>query len=154
MNYPLNQIFYGPPGTGKTYNVAKLAEKIVNSSADTTTGTKLTDIEKFHRILSLIREKFQSKEFNAKSNSIYRNDRAIMWTLGHLVESNNLVEPVLKKASAISRGLNNKQSFWAQVSQYISQFGLVENWKDSSSIELNIKGAKLRDSISAIYSVE
>ena len=63
MNYPLNQIFYGPPGTGKTYNVAKLAEKIVNSSADTTTGTKLTDIEKFHRILSLIREKFQNKEF-------------------------------------------------------------------------------------------
>jgi hypothetical protein len=154
MNYPLNQIFYGPPGTGKTYNVAKLAEKIVNSSADTTTGTKLTDIEKFHRILSLIREKFQTKEFNAKSNSIYRNDRAIMWILGHLVESNNLVEPVLKKASAISRGLSDDSSFWAQVSQYISQFGLVDNWKDSSSIDLNTQGAKLRDSISAIYSAD
>ena len=116
MNYPLNQIFYGPPGTGKTYSVAKLAEKIVNLSADTSTGAILTDIEKFQRIMSLIREKFQSEEFKAKSNSIYRNDRAIMWILGHLVESNNLAEPYLNKANAIIRGMDKSPSTWATMS--------------------------------------
>jgi hypothetical protein len=154
MNYPLNQIFYGPPGTGKTYSVAKLAEEIVNLSANASTDAILTDIEKFQRIMSLIREKFQSEEFKAKSNSIYRNDRAIMWILGHLIESNNLAEPFLNKANAITRGMDKSPSTWAQVSQYISQFGLVKNWRDSSNLELNIQGAKLRDSISAIHSAE
>jgi hypothetical protein len=154
MKYPLNQIFYGPPGTGKTYSVAKLAEEIVNLSDSSSAAVLLTDIEKFSRILNLIREKFQGEEFKAKSNSIYRNDHAIMWTLGYLVESNNLGEPVLNKTDAINRGLKKSSSYWAQVSQYISQFGLVENWRDSSNLELNTQGVSLRDSISVIYSPE
>ena len=66
MKYPLNQIFYGPPGTGKTYSVAKLAEEIVNLSDSSSATVLLTDIEKFSRILNLIREKFQGEEFKAK----------------------------------------------------------------------------------------
>ena len=146
----LNQIFYGPPGTGKTYNVSIEATKIVNLNKSSSVGS-LNQIDKFDRILKAIRETYSSGEFNAKSNSVYRNDRAIMWMLGYFIH-NKQNSHALTRSEAINAGLDNSPSTWAQVSQFISQFKLVDNWRDNTHLELNNTGLELKEIVSKKYS--
>ena len=80
MKIPLNQIFYGPPGTGKTYNISKEAEKIINSTNSTSANTRE---EKFNLICESIRN---ISGLEIKANSLYRNERAILWMFGYLLE--------------------------------------------------------------------
>jgi len=153
MNYSLNQIYYGPPGTGKTYYVTKLAEEIVNINVPISSNSLLDNSKKFDRILKLIRESYQSEDFKAKSNSLYRNDRAIMWILGYLKEAKDKGSTVLSKSEAIQSGMDNGSSSWSQISQYVTHFGLVDNWRDTTNIRLNTQGLKLLDSVSTSFSV-
>lgn len=157
---PLNQIFYGPPGTGKTFNVTSEAEKIVNlKNLD---SEDILDIKgKFERILMAIREKYKSSEFRAKSNSIYRNDRAIMWMLGYIIKSNSerikqiatdqdiVIE--LDKQTAFDDGFKRGPSYWSQQSQLISQFRLVQDWRDTTHLQLNKEGVDLVSLVNKTY---
>jgi len=160
---PLNQIFYGPPGTGKTYNVTFEAEKIVNlkiSGEESPLDIK----DKFERILMAIREKYNGEKYRSKSNSIYRNDRAIMWMLGYIIEvnKNRLIqlktdpETIIKltKKEALDKGLDGSPSSWAQWSQLISQFKLVEDWEDTTDLQLNKDGIDLINLVQGSYTVD
>ena len=80
----LNQIFYGPPGTGKTYETVNEARRIINRGQNQS-NSSLTTRDKFDHIMKVVRNKYSSPEFRAKTNSLYRNDRAIMWMLGWLL---------------------------------------------------------------------
>lgn len=142
MTKPLNQIFYGPPGTGKTYSVKAEAESILKS--DDNSG-ELTRNEKFGRICESLRNHF---DYEAKSNSLYRNERAIMWMFGWIInydefDSNNTIN----KDDAIERGFRPGPSSWSQRSKYIRHFGFVENWKLKTEIVLNQKGIDLKNEI-------
>lgn len=141
-NYPLNQIFYGPPGTGKTFNISIEAEKIIN---DKKSFNSLTREEKFNRVCNSIRTKFSNLE--TKSNSLYRNERAIMWMFGYLLDPKHDSSNSITRKEAIEDGLDTSPSTWSQLSQYLSHFGLVINWKDSTNIELNQKGIELKNKI-------
>lgn len=154
MTNSLNRIFYGPPGTGKTYTVSMQAQEIVNSASTNQGSGSLSEKEKFDRILKLIRERYQTEEFKAKSNSVYRNDRAIMWMLGYLEEANQLNTQSLTRAEAIARGMDPSPSSWAQISQYVSQFRLVDNWRDTSTVSLNSLGQKLRDEVAKSFDIQ
>lgn len=154
MKYSLNQIYYGPPGTGKTYRVAKLAEEIVNTDIQISGELLLDYKKKFERILKLIRETYHSEEYKAKSNSLYRNDNAIMWILGYIIESKEKGDTTLTKVDAIKSGMDPSPSSWSQISQFITQFGLVDNWRDKTNINLNKLGSDLIESMRTLYSVD
>ena len=141
---PLNQIFYGPPGTGKTYSVSNKATEILNSKNN---STNLTRVQKFDRILNSIRSTYASIDFNAKSNSLYRNERAIMWMFGWLLDPLFDQSNSLSKSDALQNGFDASPSSWAQRSQYISHFNLVDDWRDSSNIVLNSQGIDLKNAI-------
>ena len=160
---PLNQIFYGPPGTGKTFNVSVEAEKIVNlKSLSAENNFDIRD--KFERILMAIRERYGSEQFRSKSNSIYRNDRAIMWMLGYIIEGNKdrltqlitdpeiIIELTNKEAKDL--GLDDSSSSWAQWSQFISQFKLVEDWRNTTHLQLNKDGLDLINLVKDLYKVD
>jgi hypothetical protein len=154
MTNSLNRIYYGPPGTGKTYSVTLEAQEIVKSAGPSRGVGPLSEKEKFDRILKLVRERYQTEEFKAKSNSVYRNERAIMWMLGYLEEANQLGCQSLTRAEAIARGMDPSPSTWAQLSQYMTQFRLVDNWKETSTVSLNKLGQELRNKITKSYDVE
>jgi hypothetical protein len=154
MTNSLNRIFYGPPGTGKTYTVSMQAQQIVNSASTNQGLGSLSETDKFDRILKLIRERYQTEEFKAKSNSVYRNDRAIMWMLGYLEEADQLNTQSLTRAEAIARGMDPSSSSWAQISQYVTQFRLVDNWRDTSTVSLNSLGQKLRDQVAKSFDIQ
>lgn len=141
MEIPLNQIFYGPPGTGKTFNAIPEALKIINK------GNKLvcsTREEKFNRICSIIRN---IHGLETKGNSLYRNERAIMWIMGYLLDSPFDENNSITREDAIKNGLDPSPSSFAQYAQYLSQFGFVENWKDEGKIQLNASGIELKDKV-------
>jgi len=142
MTTPLNQIFYGPPGTGKTYNVSIEAEKIVNLNPYSSNNSL---IDTFDRILKVIREKYSSEEYKAKSNSIYRNDRAIMKMLGYFLDIDSDLSNHLTRSQAIENGLDPSPSTWSQLSQFISQFKLVNDWRKNTNLELNDEGIRLKN---------
>jgi hypothetical protein len=142
--YPLNQIFYGPPGTGKTFNVSSTAETIINAKNK---NTNLSRIEKFNRILKTIRNEYSSSEFKAKSNSLYRNERAIMWMFGWLLDPIFDQSNSISRTAALQNGFDPSPSSWAQRAQYITQFKLVENWQDSTNILLNAQGIALKNEV-------
>ena len=157
---PLNQIFYGPPGTGKTYNVSIEAEKIINLN-NSNSDSSLSDAEKFERISKTIREEYQSEEYKAKSNSIYRNDRAIMKMIGYLLDESEDEDGkspdeknTLSRTEAIANGLDKSPSTWSQLSQFISQFKFVDNWKETTNLTLNESGIKLKNLARGNYTVE
>lgn len=150
MSSQLNQIFYGPPGTGKTYNVSIEATDIINLNKSSS-SKPLNQIVNFDRILKAVRVSYSSKEFNAKSNSIYRNDRAIMWMLGYFI-GNKPNSNELNRSEAISAGLDASPSTWSQTSQFISQFKLVDNWRDKTHLVLNSAGLELKEIVSKKYS--
>jgi hypothetical protein len=157
---PLNQIFYGPPGTGKTYNVSIEAEKIINLN-NSNSDSSLSDVEKFERISKTIREEYQSEEYKAKSNSIYRNDRAIMKMIGYLLDESEDEDGkspdeknTLSRTEAIANGLDKSPSTWSQLSQFISQFKFVDNWKETTNLTLNESGIKLKNLARGNYTVE
>ena len=141
---PLNQIFYGPPGTGKTFAIPNRAEEILNAKNK---GFNLTRIQKFDIIIKTIRTQYSTSDFKAKSNSLYRNERAIMWMFGWLLD------PLFDQSNSISRndalqnGFDSSPSSWAQRSQYISHFHLVDNWQDSTNIVLNDAGVSLKSEV-------
>lgn len=156
---PLNQIFYGPPGTGKTYNVSIEAEKIINLN-NLNSESSLNNADKFERISKTIREEYQSEEYKAKSNSIYRNDRAIMKMIGYLLEKEDEVgkssdeKNSLSKPEAIAYGLDKSPSTWSQLSQFISQFKFVDNWKEHTNLTLNQSGIDLKNLARPQYAIE
>lgn len=150
MTFPLNQIFFGPPGTGKTYNVSLEAEKIVNFNKSINLES-LNQVDKFDRILKAIRKRYSTREFNANNDSVYRNDRAIMWMLGYLISNENNSKNTLNKSEAEKLGFPKAPSNWAQRSQLISHFKLVENWR-SKTLELNDDGIELIELIKKKYS--
>ncbi len=157
---PLNQIFYGPPGTGKTYNVSSEAEKIINLN-NSNSESSLNNAEKFERISKAIREKYQSEEYKAKSNSIYRNDRAIMKMIGYLLDESEDEDGespdkknTLSRTEAIANGLDKSPSTWSQLSQFISQFKFVDNWRESTNLKLNQSGIDLKNLARGKYTIE
>jgi AAA+ superfamily predicted ATPase len=77
---PLNQIFYGPPGTGKTYFTPIEAVKIINCGLLACN----TREERFNRICDIVRS---IRGLETKGNSLYRNERAIMWMFGYLLDT-------------------------------------------------------------------
>jgi hypothetical protein len=120
LNIPLNQIFYGPPGTGKTYNISSEAEKIINSENNASANTRE---EKFNRICESIRN---ISGLEIKTNSLYRNERAILWMYGYLLEPPHNETNSIKNSEAIANGMDPSPSSWAQYSQYLTQFDLVK----------------------------
>ncbi len=141
MKIPLNQIFYGPPGTGKTYNLSKEAEKIINSTSSTSANTRE---EKFNLICESVRN---ISGLEIKANSLYRNERAILWMFGYLLEPPHDQTNSIKNSQAIANGLDPSPSSWAQYSQYLTQFGFVDDWRRSTEINLNERGLDLKNGL-------
>ena len=148
MKIPLNQIFYGPPGTGKTYNISKEAEKIINSTNSTSANTRE---EKFNLICESIRN---ISGLEIKANSLYRNERAILWMFGYLLEPPHDQTNSIKNSQAIDNGLDPSPSSWAQRSQYLTQFGFVDDWRKSTEINLNERGIELKNDLIDFLSKE
>ncbi len=142
MNIPLNQIFYGPPGTGKTLRLSSEAEKIINSSSNIAN----TREEKFDRICESVRN---ISGLEIKANSLYRNERAILWMFGYLLEPPHDESNSITNIEAIENGMDPSPSSWAQYSQYLTQFGFVENWKASTEVVLNERGIALKNDLRA-----
>lgn len=141
MSIPLNQIFYGPPGTGKTFNISKEAEKIINSTNSTSVNTRE---EKFNLICESIRN---ISGLEIKANSLYRNERAVLWMFGYLLEPPHDETNSIKNSEAITNGMDPSPSSWAQYSQYLTQFGFVDDWRKSTEINLNERGIDLKNDI-------
>ena len=141
MKTPLNQIFYGPPGTGKTYNTKKEAEKIINSVSSAPANTRE---EKFSLICQSIRN---ISGLEIKANSLYRNERAIMWMFGYILEPPHDETNSIKNNEAIANGMDPSPSSWAQYSQYLTQFGFVEDWTKSTEVILNERGIELKNEL-------
>ena len=138
---PLNQIFYGPPGTGKTYNISKEAEKIINATNSTSADTRE---EKFNLICESVRN---ISGLEIKANSLYRNERAILWMFGYLLEPPHDETNSIKNSEAIANGMDPSPSSWAQYSQYLTQFGFVDDWRKSTEINLNERGLDLKNGL-------
>ena len=141
MKIPLNRIFYGPPGTGKTYNISKEAEKIINSTSSTSANTRE---EKFNLICESVRN---ISGLEIKANSLYRNERAILWMFGYLLEPPHDETNSIKNSEAIANGMDPSPSSWAQYSQYLTQFGFVDDWRRSTEINLNERGLDLKNGL-------
>ncbi|MDA9325806.1 AAA family ATPase [bacterium] len=141
MQIPLNQIFYGPPGTGKTYNISSEAEKIINSENNSSANTRE---EKFHRICESVRN---ISGLEIKSNSLYRNERAILWMYGYLLEPPHNATNSIINNEAIANGMDPSSSSWAQYSQYLTQFGFVDDWRKSTEVNLNERGIELKNDL-------
>ena len=139
----LNQIFYGPPGTGKTHETVHEARRIINGSR-TQSNDAFSTKDKFDRIMKVVRNKYSSPDFRAKTNSLYRNDRAIMWMLGWLLMPQFDKSNGLTRAQALAEGFDPSPSSWAQRAQFISQFQLVDDYSNSD-IVLNAKGVELKN---------
>lgn len=150
----LNQIYYGAPGTGKTYSSVEDALSIVNLRNSNGISLNVSGIKPFDNIVQVIRNRYSSSEYLAKTNSLYRNDRAIMWMLGYLLMPEFDSANVLSNVQAKSVGFDDSPSSWAQRSQFISQFHFVDDWRDSSTLKLNEKGINLKNLIRDTYSVE
>ena len=142
MNIPLNQIFYGPPGTGKTYNISSVAKEIINSSNSSVS----TREEKFNRICQSVRN---IAGLETKSNSIYRNERAILWMFGFLLEPPHDKNNSIEKNEAIQNGLDPSPSSWSQNAQFLTKFGFVENLEKSTKIVLNERGVSLKNDLAS-----
>jgi len=142
MNIPLNQIFYGPPGTGKTYNISSVAKEIINSSNSSVN----TREEKFNRICQSVRN---IAGLETKSNSIYRNERAILWMFGFLLEPPHDKNNSIEKNEAIQNGLDPSPSSWSQNAQFLTKFGFVENLEKSTKIVLNERGVSLKNDLAS-----
>lgn len=140
MKIPLNQIFYGPPGTGKTYNISSEAEKIININNKRAN----TREEKFNIICESVRN---ISGLEIKANSLYRNERAILWMFGYLLESPHDVTNSIINSEAIENGMDSSPSSWAQYSQYLTQFGFVEDWRKSTEVKLNERGIDLKNDV-------
>jgi hypothetical protein len=150
----LNQIYYGAPGTGKTYSSVEDALSIVNLRNAGPISLSENGVKPFDSIVQVIRNRYSSSEYLAKTNSLYRNDRAIMWMLGYLLMPEFDAANVLSNGQAKSVGFDDSPSSWAQRSQFISQFHFVEDWRDSSTLKLNEKGIRLKNLVRDNYSVE
>ena len=150
----LNQIYYGAPGTGKTYSSVEDALSIVNLRNSNGISLDVSGIKPFDNIVQVIRNRYSSSEYLAKTNSLYRNDRAIMWMLGYLLMPEFDSANVLSNVQAKSVGFDDSPSSWAQRSQFISQFHFVDDWRDSSTLKLNEKGINLKNLVRDTYSVE
>lgn len=138
----LNQIYFGPPGAGKTFAAVQEAEDIVNQKSLPDTDS----IEaRFDRVLMVIRTRYSSDEYKPATNSLYRNDRAIMWMLGYLSNPAFVAKDGMTKAEALAEGFPEGPSSWSQRAQYITQFNFVDNWRDKTEIHLNEAGKRLRD---------
>ena len=142
MNIPLNQIFYGPPGTGKTYIISSVAKEIINSSNSSVN----TREEKFNRICQSVRN---IAGLETKSNSIYRNERAILWMFGFLLEPPHDKNNSIEKNEAIQNGLDPSPSSWSQNAQFLTKFGFVENLEKSTKIVLNERGVSLKNDLAS-----
>ena len=141
LNIPLNQIFYGPPGTGKTYNISSEAETIINSTNDSSAKTRE---EKFNRICESVRN---INGLEIKANSLYRNERSILKMFGHLLEPPHNETNSIKNNEAIKNGMDPSPSSWAQHSQYLTQFGFVNDWRKSTEVNLNERGIELKNDL-------
>lgn len=150
----LNQIYYGAPGTGKTFSSVEDALRIVNSNKTTEDSVKQIDVKPFDLILQVIRTRYSSHEFLAKTNSIYRNDRAIMWMLGYLLMPQFDSANELSNVQAKSVGFDESPSSWAQRSQFISQFHFVDDWRESAILKLNDNGIDLKNLVRDKYTVD
>jgi hypothetical protein len=150
----LNQIYYGAPGTGKTYSSVEDALRIVNSKNALAQSVEHHDMKPFDLVLQVIRNRHSSNEFLAKTNSLYRNDRAIMWMLGYLLMPEFDSSNELSNVQAKSVGFDESPSSWAQRSQFISQFHFVDDWRDSSILKLNENGISLKNLVRGTYTVE
>ena len=133
MKIPLNQIFYGPPGTGKTYNLKKESEKIINrysESVDTSECLK--------RISDYLLSNFPERNIT-NGNNFYRNANAIAWVWGWFLDFKNSNFEISKNV-LIEAGFSGGPSSWSQRIRYITHFGFVDDWNQSSEIKLNQKG--------------
>ncbi len=140
----LNQIYYGPPGAGKTFAAIVESVSIVNQAKNPSIESDSLESQ-FERIIMFVRTRYSSDEFKPATNSLYRNDRAIMWMLGYLSNPTFVAKDVMTKADAINEGFPEGPSSWSQRAQFITQFNLVHNWRDKTEIHLNDAGKKLRD---------
>ncbi len=154
MMTALNQIYYGAPGTGKTFSSVEDALNIVNSKNSNFDSLNTNVVKPFDLIVQVIRNRYSSNEYLAKTNSLYRNDRAIMWMLGYLLMPEFDSSNSLSNVQAKSVGFDESPSSWAQRSQFISQFHFVDDWRESSVLKLNEKGVNLKNLVRGKYSVE
>ena len=148
----LNQIFYGPPGTGKTYETVNEARRIINRGQNQS-NSSLTTRDKFDRIMKVVRNKYSSPEFRAKTNSLYRNDRAIMWMLGWLLMPQFDKKNGMTRSQALAEGFDPSPSSWAQRAQFITQFQLVDDYTNSD-IVLNAKGVELKNLVKDKFTID
>jgi hypothetical protein len=138
----LNQIYFGPPGAGKTFAAVEEAIRIVNQTSLPKTGSIEAE---FDRVLMVIRTRYSSEEYKPATNSLYRNDRAIMWMLGYLLNPKFKAKDGMTKAEALAQGFPEGPSSWSQRAQFITQFNFVSDWRDKTEIHLNEAGKRLRD---------
>jgi hypothetical protein len=131
------------------YETWKIAEQIINSNLSANPND-LSDLEKFRRIIEIIRNTKRSEEFRAKSNSIYRNNNAIMWMLGYLLTPPHDKNDSLSKQEAFALGFDQSPSSWSQRSQFISHFGFVNDWSDTN-LTLNSHGKNLKEAVRGRY---
>ena len=138
----LNQIYFGPPGAGKTFAAVQEALKIVNQKSLPQANSLEAE---FDRVLMFVRTKYSSDEYKPATNSLYRNDRAIMWMLGYLLNPKFVAKDGMTKAEALDQGFPEGPSSWSQRAQFITQFNFVNDWRDKTEIHLNEAGKRLRD---------
>ena len=138
----LNQIYFGPPGAGKTFAAVQEALEIVNQKSLPQANSLEAE---FDRVLMFVRTKYSSDEYKPATNSLYRNDRAIMWMLGYLLNPKFIAKDGMTKAEALDQGFPEGPSSWSQRAQFITQFNFVNDWRDKTEIHLNEAGKRLRD---------
>ena len=133
MKIPLNQIFYGPPGTGKTYNLKEESEKIINQHSESVDTS-----ECLKRISDYLLSNFPERNIT-NGNNFYRNANAIAWVWGWFLDFKNSNFEISKNV-LIEAGFSGGPSSWSQRIRYITHFGFVDDWNQSSEIKLNQKG--------------
>ena len=100
----------------------------------------------FKDIVYQVRENYP--KLLSKSNVTYRNGSKIMEIFGFILKKEN-PDNSLSKKEALSLGMNNSPSYWAQISRFITGFNMhVKSYSNKSTeFKLNTSGIELRDKL-------
>ena len=114
----------------------------------------ITNQFEYEDVVNYLRIVHSDDDLPSLGKVLYRNSNAIMWILGHLLESKNKGKTILTRNNAINlQGMDNSPSTWAQWSRYISDFGFNES-NNSTEIKLNSNGYELLNYVEENYEVE
>ena len=91
----------------------------------------------------------------SKSNVSYRNGSKIMEIFGFIIKQNNN-DNTLTKEEALSLGMGEGSSTWAQISRFINEFNLDDKsfTEKTTEFRLNRNGIELRNEINSNFKVE